>query len=68
MIAAAIAGFQLRVATPAGFEPDAKIFAPFWYNFLIIEFPIPPEAPVTIIFLPFKSLILLYSQYRLGYL
>jgi len=27
MIAAAIAGFQLRVATPAGFEPDAKIFA-----------------------------------------
>ena len=37
--------------------PDAKTFAPNSFSFSIIEFPIPPEAPVTIIFLFFKSLI-----------
>ena len=31
--------------------PVAKILAPFSYKFSTIEFPIPPEAPVTIIFL-----------------
>ena len=31
--------------------------APFWFNFSTIELPIPPEAPVTIIFLSFKLLI-----------
>ena len=34
--------------------PEAKIFAPASLNFLTIEFPIPPEAPVIIIFLPFE--------------
>jgi hypothetical protein len=37
--------------------PDASIFAPISLSLLIIEFPMPPEAPVTIIFLPFKSFI-----------
>ena len=27
MVAAALTGFQLRIATPAGFEPDAELFA-----------------------------------------
>ena len=50
--------FSIRV-------PDAKIFAPDSLNFSTIEFPIPPEAPVTIIFLFSKSLIFLYSLYHL---
>ena len=44
---------------------EAKIFASHSYNFLTIEFPIPPDAPVIIMFLSFKSFIFLNFQYPL---
>ena len=43
--------------------PDAKIFTPYSFNFLIIELPIPPVAPVTIIFFSLKSFIFLNFLY-----
>ena len=46
---------------------DAKTLAPFSSSFLIIEFPIPPVAPVTIIFLLFKSFIFLNFLYLIDY-
>ena len=49
-------------------EAGANIFAPASCNLLIIAFPIPPDAPVTIIFLFSKLLIFLNFQYLLDYL
>ena len=40
--------------------PVAKTFAPCSCSFSAMEFPIPPEAPVTIKFLSFKLLIYIY--------
>ena len=48
------------------FVPDAKIFALQSFNLLTIELPIPPDAPVTIIFLFLRSIIcsnLLYHSH-----
>ena len=62
-----ILNFDLSFSNFSILVPDAKIFAPFSINFSIIELPIPPDAPVTIIFLLFKSLILLDLLYHSHY-
>ena len=46
--------------------PEAKIFAPASLSFFIIALPIPPDAPVTMIFFFSKLFIFLNLQYLLG--
>ena len=45
----------------------AKIFAPSSFSLFIIALPIPPDAPVTMIFFFFKLLIFLNLRYLLDY-
>ena len=47
--------------------PEAKIFAPTSLSLFIIALPIPPDAPVTMIFFFSKLLIFLNLQYLLDY-
>ena len=48
--------FDFKLFNFSKFVPDAKIVAPLSLSLFIIEFPIPPVAPVTIIFFSFKLL------------
>ena len=56
----------IKKLNEAGANILAKIFAPASFSFFMIALPIPPDAPVTIIFFFSKLFIFLNLQYLLG--